>query len=324
MIRFSCDSCGRGFRAPESHAGKKGRCPKCSTVVRIPRPEPETPENGEPVARSSWRDGELHLKQESPAPSPSPELPNWATQQAEDTLPKEDTDEEPGLRKYPWPIDIILYPANTPGLINLLIFWFLLPLITGILSLFAGFIPLLGFIITIILSLLVPAYVLYYLAQCIRDSALGGTRAPENMNDNPNPWGALGHLFEIVAVVVIVLAPACFTYYHFRQMNYIFWICIGAGSFVLPMALLAVIIFESITGFNPFRWIMAIFSTLIPYLALVAVFAGLAVGLLLYMQWTQDFLMSNIALRGPLIYTAMTLAHVLGRFYYRFQDRLGW
>lgn len=324
MIRFRCDGCGRGLRVSQAHAGKKGRCPKCAAIVRVPRCVPDTMEAREPVATSDWQHGELRLKRESRPTASSPPAPDWATERIDSTLPQEQPAEDQGARKYPWPIDILLYPANVPGLINLLIFWFVLPLATGILGIFASFIPLVGWIILIILSLLVPAYIMYYLANCIRDSAQGGTRAPENMNDNPNPGGALGHLLEIFAVIVVVLAPAVLTYLHFRQMNGLFWICVGVGSFVLPMALLAVIMFESVSGFNPFMWIMSICATLIPYLGLVTVFAGLTVGLLLYIQMTHDYLLQNILVRGALIYIAMIFAHILGRFYYRLDERLRW
>lgn len=35
-IRFFCDQCGKKLNIKEELAGKKGRCPKCSSVIRIP------------------------------------------------------------------------------------------------------------------------------------------------------------------------------------------------------------------------------------------------------------------------------------------------
>ncbi|MGE3804411.1 MAG: hypothetical protein AB7K24_07045, partial [Gemmataceae bacterium] len=35
-IAFSCTSCGKSFRVPDDMAGKKGKCPQCQTVFRIP------------------------------------------------------------------------------------------------------------------------------------------------------------------------------------------------------------------------------------------------------------------------------------------------
>jgi hypothetical protein len=36
MIRFTCDTCGRSLRAPESLAGKRGKCARCGGVNRVP------------------------------------------------------------------------------------------------------------------------------------------------------------------------------------------------------------------------------------------------------------------------------------------------
>jgi hypothetical protein len=36
MIRFACDTCGRSLRAPETLAGKRGKCARCGAVNRVP------------------------------------------------------------------------------------------------------------------------------------------------------------------------------------------------------------------------------------------------------------------------------------------------
>lgn len=37
MIRFNCSSCGNLVEVPDEHAGKKGKCPDCQTLVDIPQ-----------------------------------------------------------------------------------------------------------------------------------------------------------------------------------------------------------------------------------------------------------------------------------------------
>lgn len=37
MISFQCSNCHRSLKAPDQAIGKKTRCPKCSTTMRIPR-----------------------------------------------------------------------------------------------------------------------------------------------------------------------------------------------------------------------------------------------------------------------------------------------
>lgn len=43
MITVTCSNCSSKIKVPDNAAGKKGKCPKCGTVVRIPVPESEAP-----------------------------------------------------------------------------------------------------------------------------------------------------------------------------------------------------------------------------------------------------------------------------------------
>ena len=45
-IVVSCHSCSSVLRVADSNAGKRGKCPKCGAVIRIPRPEEEEPAPG--------------------------------------------------------------------------------------------------------------------------------------------------------------------------------------------------------------------------------------------------------------------------------------
>jgi hypothetical protein len=61
-ISLSCD-CGRDLRVKDELAGRKIRCPACSGVLAVPRPQPATDEDDEIVTV---------MPVESPAPRPSP------------------------------------------------------------------------------------------------------------------------------------------------------------------------------------------------------------------------------------------------------------
>lgn len=39
-IRVACPNCGNVLGAPDAAAGKKGKCPKCGTIIPIPAPPP--------------------------------------------------------------------------------------------------------------------------------------------------------------------------------------------------------------------------------------------------------------------------------------------
>lgn len=41
MIQFTCPNCGKRFKLGREHAGRKGRCPSCRTVVQVPSASPD-------------------------------------------------------------------------------------------------------------------------------------------------------------------------------------------------------------------------------------------------------------------------------------------
>jgi hypothetical protein len=144
MIRFCCENCGCKIKAPETNAGKNGKCPKCGNALVVPK---EININDLLVTNTEIKE-------------------NQEEQQPENEIPPEEN-ESAVLRRLPWFIDIFLYPTSAPGLINLAIFT-IIPLITRIL-----FIP------GLILNFLIGFYLGWYLTECVRDSAKGNTRAPE-------------------------------------------------------------------------------------------------------------------------------------------------
>jgi pSer/pThr/pTyr-binding forkhead associated (FHA) protein len=77
-IKFTCDGCGYLIRVPLSYAGKKGKCPTCKAVVRIPTAEAAAaadipPTNPKPVQRVP--ESERPTKRMPQALKPSIQLP---------------------------------------------------------------------------------------------------------------------------------------------------------------------------------------------------------------------------------------------------------
>ncbi len=89
-IETICQSCARKLRVPDSHAGKKARCPQCGLIYVVPwtsapdAPEPKTSPASEPIGapelgaetdRQMWRlrtsDGRMY------GPVPRQELDQW-------------------------------------------------------------------------------------------------------------------------------------------------------------------------------------------------------------------------------------------------------
>jgi hypothetical protein len=96
------------------------------------------------------------------------------------------------------------------------------------------------------------------------------------------------------------------------------------AAFLLPMSLLAIVMFDSLQGLNPIILIGSIISTFLPYCVLVAVF--LSAGILVvrnmpdtYGSYILIFIVSCIRL-----YIIMVGAHLLGWFYHRYEQELNW
>jgi hypothetical protein len=326
IIRFTCNFCGQRIRTPKTYAGKKGKCPKCGQVIFVPKPTVAAGDAAsvKPDAQTSASSIDLLLNQ--------PAQPRVASTQPE--IPKDDGQFEMlrqstgsftllPERNLPWLIDIFLYPANAQGMIFLAIAVFV-PLLIQLIALFLCIFGLIFFII----NGLIGMYIYWFLAQCVRDSASGGLRAPETIAETPGLGELFWQLLEIISSLVVCAAPAAVYFDFTRRFDTAFWFLAGVGAFLYPMTLLAVIMFGSMDGLNPFIVIPSIFSTFFQYCGLPIFIAAI---IFLYIQ-TVHFLPRNLFIRmmlSPLLqavelYLAMVAAHILGRFYFKYQKKLNW
>src|SRR4030042_2297481 len=46
MIRFKCIYCGQKVKTPDENGGKKGKCPKCKSMILIPAAQPANAVDG--------------------------------------------------------------------------------------------------------------------------------------------------------------------------------------------------------------------------------------------------------------------------------------
>jgi len=346
MIRFSCGKCGQKFKVPESRAGKKGTCPKCKNIIVVPEihtaaafpTQSPAAEQKQGPEKSPYDPVLLAVPQKAEVaagPADQYDDSDVALQDQHTLLlgyrkPEPDT---PPKRKLPWIIDIFLYPANTPGLIIMVIavvLPFVLHALTKFLAIFTMTFPpgivflVLVLILRFLLGFTLFCYLWWYFSECIRDSALGGLRAPETAGNTPG----FGELFCIVARIVACIAvaavPTIVYLIYTHRVDRTFWILYGCGAFVFPMAWLAVTMFDSVTALNPILIIPSILSTLFRYLALTLFYylPAFAIPLLIYIlprNWVMDHFLKLVG-----IYLSMVTSHLLGRFYFRAQEKLNW
>lgn len=105
-IKVICPSCGKNVQAPDSAAGKHGKCPGCGGVVKIPVPS-EGGARSAPVVSRSTPPPPPPLRQESPARQFSTPTERQVAHPAADV---QDARPDKALHAY----DKELYPWETP------------------------------------------------------------------------------------------------------------------------------------------------------------------------------------------------------------------
>lgn len=318
VVRFACSMCHREIEESESSRGKLVECPHCKDYVAVPleaRPAQEATVPAGPGAEADMFDQRVGRLQSDMDETPAKE-PDHVTE-----------------RTLPWVLDIFLYPSSKAGLTTLAIIIFV-PLLIGIvvsrLNAFArGFPPMLVLavpvsIIGFIMILLLALYLYWYFCECIRDSAAGGVRAPETVGATPGLGDLLWQWFRTICCLAVFAAPTLLYYAHVRQTDSVFWVLLGVGVFAFPMALLAVVMFDSFAGLNPILLVGSVFSTFLPYCAMIAVFV-----LVVFLIVKESFAFQGSAtlsfiINGVRIYLGLIVAHLLGWFYHRYEQKLNW
>ena len=334
MIKFNCKKCGQKLNVPETRAGKKGKCPRCKNIIvvpDVPKTDPVINQNNFGIADIGVKnsaDNEILLEviekdkiqEELFGFSSGPEKSTEYEQEPEEE-PSDDT-EVPPERKHPWFIDIFLYPICTPCLLTLgiiIIIPLLINLGVGLLGPFGLFVLVPGFFIDFVIGL----YFLWYLAECIRDSAEGGIRAPETLANAPSLGELFGQLLRLLICILIFAGPVGYYYIKTGRIDTIFWSLLALAVFFLPLGLLAVILFDSLRGLNPLLLIGSVFSTHFIYFALVVILWAIALSIIFILKMLSSIWAIFLSVYF-VMYILFIVAHLLGRFYWRYQEKLNW
>jgi hypothetical protein len=313
MITFSC-ACGKTIRVKDEHAGKKGKCPACRQVVRVPKPEPVVAESApagddffsKMLEQSYEEQGKAPVEPESQSPAETPPS----------TVPLNQTGEEIKKRPFPVFIDFFLYPVCGGGLVQMAIY----VIVPTVLNVVFGF---LLSLLVVIVSLVIALYTYWYICECVRDSASGGIRAPDILSCMPDFGEVFMELLRILGCLILFVGSPL-VYLYMRGIDAGFWILTISLGAIFPMALLAIIMFGSIAALNPVLLIASICSSFVEYIPTV-----LLVWLVVAVKaCVQRFLRQSIGLEligdAVFMYGSMLSAHILGRFFYRNSERLNW
>jgi len=333
IIEFHCEYCDRKISAHKDQAGKKAICPKCKNTFIIPTALPSTSSENQVYSKDftvfvtdsthglTLKDvpDEYKLKNGlAGRPEVSEENVDRKSEYDEDS--KVEEPKYVGQRKLPWLIDILLYPLSIPGLLTMVV------IVLG--QLLAVFLQIccLGSILQIIITL----YTYWYFCTCIRDSALGGLRAPETIGNMPSLGEMLWQCLRLLACGTFLFAPMIF-YLSWLSISdtkkdaAIFFSLLALGIFFFPMGILAVVMFDSVRGLNPMLIVQSIIGTFFQYFGLVLFIycLGIIYTLILSVgpQWgITAYIFSNIIF----IWMLLIAGHLLGRFYWRYENKLNW
>jgi len=342
-IVLKCGNCGLKISVPRSHAGKRGRCPNCKNPIAVPAeksPVPKPERNGlDDTNRLVGNDvgltllevpEELKLKGESVG---QPEFPEQTPEQQQEYIEETKSEEtEPVTeRRLPWLIDIFLYPVSLSGLTHLAIFT-IVPTLIAILRTSLGIAGRIFGLPGIIINVLVFLYMGWYFTECVRDSAKGGIRAPEAfaLMGAGEMWSQMQH---IVGCYLILLSPAFFYNLYTGNFDAIYWGLLITGSFFFPMGLLACIMFDSIGGLNPILLLGSILSAFFQYcglvlLVIVIFFSFTKLAGMFGLEGEQRPSGAILLVMGLFyfvgVYIVFVIAHLIGRFYWRYEDKLNW
>jgi len=238
MIHFKCQHCQEPLEAPDSLLGELLECPQCQLENVV---------------------------------SPSCVVEN-------DAGGAGDGGAEPS--RYPWVVERLLYPASVNGMVCIGLVW-LVPLLANLINrvLALSGIPgvsILGLVLMGI-QFLIGAYFWYYLADCLRDSALGGLRAPNPMERSNDLDGQelIWHVAVILGCLVLCAGPAIGYRIITERIDLVFYLLVTVGVIGFPMMFLAVVMFDSFSALNPLLIIGSMFSTFFPYCGVVIFFAGI-------------------------------------------------
>ena len=343
LIDFTCKNCGQKISVPKISAGKKAKCPKCRNMFIIPAIQVSTSGakqsySGDLIARSTDSPHDLtlidvpeeyKLKDEPASQSDVSEVAVDQQQEYEEVSEAEEA-ESADRRKLPWIVDIFLYPISIPGLMHLGIFT-ILPLL---ISLFGRLLGPLGMAVALpglLINIAIMLYLSWYVTECVRDSAKGGRRAPEAF-----ATAGVGEMWSqaqyIIGCYLIFLGPALLYSVFSNKTDVVFWLLLACGVFFFPMGLLACVMFDSIRGLKPILLIVSILSTFFQYCGLLLLISGIVLGFkaipTIQTDSTQPETITVMLLGSvssfTLLYMTFVVAHLLGRFYRRYEDKLNW
>ncbi len=339
-------SCGERLRAPNARPGRVGRCPKCGETLRFegtPRPEPDPPPAPpDPRPRRPPEDEEPPLPERLGDPSRKPGKRRKTTPIGREGIvraPKAPETALAGSFAYPlWDGNGVTMLACLPPALTLMSLLSIGLVPTYILgddevTRFGAFLMAAPMLLFLLMTL---GYVLLFLTEGLRSSAFGDTQHPR-----VPPWQTgpvLASLFRGLwagAFGTLLSAPLIALYLSGRQeLQAKDWAVMALlstpGLAYAQLALIGVSLHESFVAANPATVLSALTRAGIDSFRVIALaMASAVVGAVAFLGL---FLLPGIpaVILGTWVfwvatlYLAMVVCRVLGLFYRKHSEAIGW
>ncbi len=335
MIEFYCENCGQKISAPKIMTGKSRQCPRCKNTVVVPdaqsaetAPKPNIPTK--PQIGSKYSDFELTLlnireqyKIKDLAASPADDSEETAGDKKQQEQKQKEA-EHAEKRSFPWFIDIFLYPFSLPGLIHLVIFAGVLTIMNILINILPVMCMCFFSVVHLVVRGLLFLYFFWYFSECIRDSADGWVRAPRGMGSLPDLSDMFRQTVNTIGCLTFFLMPFGICVLFVGRIDLIAWLLLIAAIFFYPIGFLSVVLFDSVSGLNPRVLLRSIRKTFLLYIGLVLLFVFFARLTGMIFMEIQTSLFLEFILLFIIFYAAFILAHLTGRFYWRYREKLKW
>lgn len=177
----------------------------------------------------------------------------------------------------------------------------------------------------IILTIPVGIYLTSFAHRIMRATAEGQTELP----DWPNPaevWDEILRPFLMtLGVILFCEAPALIYSQLTHSFNALYYLLAMAGLVCMPLALLSMVVHNSLAAANPATVLRAMFKMQGDYWISVVLLVGAAVGCWALLPMLRAvWLIGAFLSAGAMLYTVITISHILAQAYHANRIAIGW
>lgn len=318
MIAISCQ-CGARYRVPEKLAGKRVKCKQCGSPIPIPVPEPA------PEAADEY---EVDLLADEPATIGGTAVAGPAVISVPAAAARPASDKSSHLGPYLRDCAAsLMFFAETGNLLR-----FVIVAAITMLRPLLWYAPCIGLLALII----VFGWIFSFLFNVLLNAADGQRDLPELTLMEGLMQTVIAPCFKFLAALIVACCPmvvyGVIDPEAVEQGEPTFWVFVGLGVFLWPMAILMVGIGGISSFARPDLIVRTLIRTLMPYLLVCVLTAGALVGSWFIHQTltgsggkgSEHPIALLCALEVLELYAWVLVMRFLGLYYHHFKTRFAW